>query len=133
MKPEAARLDEMKVGDRLALERTAMAADRTLLAWVRTALSSIAFGFTIYKVLGAMAKSEGVAVIREQTPRNIGIFMILIGVVPLLLATYQYQHGMKRMGVRGNFYINPGMVSAIGVILLGIALLVVILMNLNLL
>ena len=36
--------------------RTIMAADRTLMAWVRTSLSMLSFGFTIYKVLDTAAK-----------------------------------------------------------------------------
>lgn len=31
--------------------RTIMAADRTLMAWLRTSLSMLSFGFTIYKFL----------------------------------------------------------------------------------
>jgi putative membrane protein len=42
---------ELKTSDILALDRTRMAAERTLMAWVRTALSMIGFGFTIYKFL----------------------------------------------------------------------------------
>jgi uncharacterized membrane protein YidH (DUF202 family) len=33
----------------LAVERTRVAYDRTMLAWTRTATSLITFGFTIYK------------------------------------------------------------------------------------
>jgi len=35
---------ELKITDILALDRTRMAAERTLMAWVRTALSMISFG-----------------------------------------------------------------------------------------
>lgn len=39
---------ELKLVDILALDRNKLAAERTLMAWVRTALSLITFGFTIY-------------------------------------------------------------------------------------
>src|SRR5712692_9942263 len=38
----------------LARERTREAADRTLMAWIRTSLSLIGFGFTANKVLGVL-------------------------------------------------------------------------------
>ena len=45
---------ELKLNDRLAIDRTRLAAERSLMAWIRTALSMIAFGFTIYKFLQAL-------------------------------------------------------------------------------
>ena len=45
----------------LAMERTWLAHERTLMAWVRTAASMISFGFTIYKFFQFEAnKSESV-------------------------------------------------------------------------
>ena len=46
--------EELKLNDRLAIDRTRLAAERSLMAWIRTALSMIAFGFTIYKFLQAL-------------------------------------------------------------------------------
>ena len=40
--------------------RTIMAADRTLMAWIRTSLSMLSFGFTIYKFLQAIDKSSDI-------------------------------------------------------------------------
>ena len=42
---------ELKLVDILAIDRTRMAAERSLMAWVRTALSVITFGFTFYKFM----------------------------------------------------------------------------------
>jgi putative membrane protein len=38
----------------LAMERNYLAADRTLMAWMRTSLSMISFGFTIGKLRQVM-------------------------------------------------------------------------------
>ena len=46
---------ELKLNDQLAIDRTRLAAERSLMAWIRTALSMIAFGFTIYKFLQDVA------------------------------------------------------------------------------
>ena len=42
----------------LALDRNKLAAERTLMAWVRTALSMISFGFTIYKFLQVIRRAK---------------------------------------------------------------------------
>ena len=40
-----------------AMQRTLMEADHSLMAWVRTSLAMVSFGFTIYKVLQGFADS----------------------------------------------------------------------------
>jgi putative membrane protein len=42
----------------LAVDRTWLAHERTLMAWVRTATSMISFGFTIYKFFQFEAGKE---------------------------------------------------------------------------
>ena len=66
-------------GKNLSFDRTRMAAERTLMAWVRTALSMISFGFTIYKFLEAMLPQSTSPVLRADTPRNVGLSLIGIG------------------------------------------------------
>jgi putative membrane protein len=55
----------------LGVMRTMMAADRTLMAWIRTSLSMLTFGYTIYKVLQEI-REIGKIVIRDTAPRNAG-------------------------------------------------------------
>jgi putative membrane protein len=130
MQQEAINLDELKLSDRLAVARTVMGADRTLMASVRTSLSLISFGFTIFKILEQIQKAGVAKLVREQTPRNIGIFMILVGILPLALSMFQYQRMVSRLGGK-NVYVNPNMVSAAAILLLGISLLIVVVWNLN--
>ena len=56
--PSAPGLD---VGTRLAVDRTALAHERTLMAWIRTAASLISFGFTIYKFFDFELKGQTTA------------------------------------------------------------------------
>jgi uncharacterized membrane protein YidH (DUF202 family) len=81
----------------LALMRSRMSADRTLMAWIRTALSMISFGFTIYKFLQYVRESEGVE-LRAQGPRNLGLSLILLGTGALAAASIQHWKLMKSLG-----------------------------------
>src|SRR4026207_1909369 len=76
--------------------RTVMALERTLMAWIRTSLSLISFGFTIYKFLEAVQKAPG-SIMRENAPRNLGIFLILLGMGALLLALLQFKQAMAKV------------------------------------
>lgn len=125
--------EELKLGDRLAVERTLFAADRTLLAWVRTSMSMIGFGFTIYKVLEYIYQEGATRIIREQTPRNIGLFMILTGTVPLLLMMIQYTRTLKQMGRGKHIFLNPNLLTAGVIFLLGLLLMTAISLNIVLL
>ena len=51
---------ELKLNDILALDRNKLAAERTLMAWIRTALSMISFGFTIYKFLQVIDEQSAI-------------------------------------------------------------------------
>src|SRR3954466_16378032 len=80
----------------LAFMRTALAEERTLMAWVRTAISMISFGFTIYKFFQETSNtSEGT--VRLLSPRVVGIIIISFGLLGLLLALVQNQTAIKKL------------------------------------
>lgn len=68
----------------LGFERTIMGADRTLMAVVRTALALIGFGFTIHTAFSKLAETSQLP-INENSPRNFGLALILIGIVSLIM------------------------------------------------
>src|SRR5436190_21798969 len=74
--------EDLKLSDKLAVERTVLAADRTMLAGVRTSLSFIGFGFTIFNVLRYVLDHGPAKLMRPQTPRNVGLFMLVAGTIP---------------------------------------------------
>ena len=125
---------ELKLADKLAMERTVLAADRTMLAGVRTSMALIGFGFTIFNVLKYVQEHSPVRVLmRPQTPRNIGSFMVVVGVVPLFAMIVQYSRTLKRMGRRESLFSNPNFQMALAILLLGAVLLVTLIGNILLL
>ena len=80
----------------MALGRTIMALERTLMAWLRTALSLISFGFTLYKVLEPLV-DKGTVTMRAHAPRNLGLFLIFLGIGLLLIGIFEYTAAKKRM------------------------------------
>jgi uncharacterized membrane protein YidH (DUF202 family) len=81
----------------LAIQRTKMAADRSLLAWIRTALSMIGFGFTIYKFFQYMPEELATGNVRRpQAPRNLGLTLIALGTLALAAAAWQHWNVLKK-------------------------------------
>ena len=83
----------------LAIRRTVMAADRSLMAWIRTGLSLISFGITIYKILHEAAKiiHERGEAFRDQSPRNIGLFLTGLGTIAIVIGTVEYWQTQKEL------------------------------------
>lgn len=116
---------ELKLADKLAIERTVLAADRTMLAGVRTSVALIGFGFTIFNILKYVQEhSPAKAIMRPHTPRNIGGFLLVVGIIPLLVMMIQYSRTLKRMGRKESLFSNPNFHMAFAILLLGVILLV---------
>ncbi len=107
---------------RLAVERTAMAADRSLMAWVRTALSMISFGFTIYKLLEGFAQA-GDHLRRASTPRDMGLFLTGLGTVAMVMGTIEYWARMRALlptrPLRQPSFVMALIMSAAGLFIFG--------------
>jgi inner membrane protein YidH len=88
---------KISTATRLALDRTDMAHERTMMAWIRTAVSLISFGFTIYKFLQYVEKETGAQAGRVIGARGYGLFMIGTGLLALLLATISHRRAMQAL------------------------------------
>jgi uncharacterized membrane protein YidH (DUF202 family) len=82
--------------------------------------SLIGFGFTIFKFLEGLAR-EGAA-IREHSPRNLGLFLIFLGIGMLILGMMQYKQSLKKLaGINEEKApFSLAMIAAGAVILVGI-------------
>lgn len=101
--------------------RTIMAADRTLMAWIRTALSMLSFGFTIYKFLNAAVQNEALA--HSGSPQQVGLFLAGLGTVSVILGTINYWTTLRFLRRTDEFKIGrPTLFIAAVICAAGIAL-----------
>ncbi|TCM20491.1 putative membrane protein [Novosphingobium sp. PhB165] len=101
--------------------RTIMAADRTLMAWIRTALSMFSFGFTIYKVLQSMAEAGSIA--SSRSAQTAGLVLAGLGVTAIVLGSFGYWLTMRDLQKVGEFRLGrPVLVMAAIMSVLGILL-----------
>ena len=115
---------QLDVSTQLSYQRTYLAHEGTLLAWIRTALSLISFGFTIAKFFEFLHEKSGVAppLLGAQT---VGTLMIAIGVLGLAIATAQQTRELHKLRARCPGLPRPvSWVTAVVLTLVGVLALV---------
>ena len=81
-----------------------MGAERTLMAWIRTALSMISFGFTIGKLGQVISSVEMKGLMgntRMLSVEGIAYFLVILGTLALFMATIQHRIRMRQLFVMG--------------------------------
>jgi len=72
--------------------RTRLSVDRTLMAWVRTAVSLIGFGFAIVQFFDRLEQMPGVNPARyPDAARYLGLALIFCGVAALAISLWEYR------------------------------------------
>ena len=118
------------VGTGLAVERTRLAHERTLMAWVRTATSLISFGFTIYKFFQLEIKTPQPGAGNVIGARGFALIMIAIGLVALLLSTVEHRRNLRAMRAKfGHIPASTAAIVATLVSLLGLLAFVAVLLR----
>ncbi len=92
----------------LAKERNREAADRTLMAWIRTALSLIGFGFGIDVITQGLAKGAlGNAPNLALNARILGLSFIIVALFGVIVAMAQYRQELQMLEA-GDYRYKPG-------------------------
>ena len=115
--------------------RVRFAAERTLLAWIRTGLALMGFGFVLAR-FGLFLRE--IAMPRQEAPAHsygwslwIGTGLVVLGVAVTLLAAAQHWRILRRLN-RGEDYLAPqwslGLVVSVLLAILGTAMVVYLLL-----
>jgi len=94
------------------------------MAWVRTALAMISFGFTIYKFLHGLQEATTIRLRHPEGPRDIGLFLTALGSLSLIACTVQYMQHLKAVRRIGGAPVRLGVAFYVAgaVVLLGLAM-----------
>jgi len=95
--PSAARFEvRATTSDHFAWLRTRLALERTIMAWVRTAVALIGFGFAIVQYLEHLEETPGAhAAYLPHAPRYLGLALISCGILALVISIWQYRWGIR--------------------------------------
>lgn len=84
-------------GTELAKERNRAAAERTLMAWIRTSLTLISFGFGIESIVSILNQQLGGITNPIRLSKILAISFIALGTFSLLSAAVDYSRQLKRI------------------------------------
>jgi len=113
----------------LAKARNRAAAERTLMAWIRTSLVLISFGFGIDQVVEAINRSVLPAVNAGRLTRSIGLMFIAVGIYAILMAILEHRQELKQIQRDDYVYVSRrshGVVVATSLVVIGVFMFVAI-------
>jgi putative membrane protein len=98
---QAAKLGSLS--NDLALDRTYLASERTLMGWIRTAISMISFGFTIGKLSQIIDEIEfhGLWRVRMMSVTSVARTLVVLGTTGLAMACVQHRGRIKSLRTMG--------------------------------
>jgi putative membrane protein len=112
---KAQKKEKKKTGKEIKTNRTFVAFQRTLLAWVRTSTSLFTFGFAIWKLLEQRVQDPNThtPILNVVSPKVVGIIMIFSGFLGLLMAAVAFVKISKKFGRTTRLtYLDPAMIQA---------------------
>jgi putative membrane protein len=106
----------------LAKERNRAAEERTLMAWIRTSLALISFGFGIDSIVSLLNQALEGSLNTWRTSRILSLGFVALGIFSMLYATFDYQRqirNLERNELRYASRISPTLVVAYILAMLG--------------
>lgn len=95
--------------------REHLANERTFLAWIRTSIALMGFGFVIVKFslflkqLTLLLETRGLS--SKGYSSIVGVVMVAIGIIITILAFLQYKKNEKQL--KNNYFVHSSMLSLI--------------------
>ncbi|MGK7933483.1 MAG: YidH family protein [Microcystaceae cyanobacterium] len=111
------------INTELAKERNRAAAERTLMAWIRTCLALISFGFGIDRIVAAINRNfQGTINNSIHLSRILGLSFIAVGTIAMLLAAIEHKTELNRIEKKDYHYrprVSIGLSVSISLIIIG--------------
>jgi len=79
------------------------------MAWIRTGLSMLTFGFSVIKFFQFL-RQEGVNQHVDESPRELGLAIMAVGFVALALATWTYIESRRQLGASARLFQSPTLI-----------------------
>lgn len=106
----------------LALERSFLATERTLMAWIRTSISMIGFGFTLAKLFQTLSESN--VLVRGPagtvwTAEGVGMVLVSLGTLSLVVAVFDHHRELKQLreaGLEARFSLPMAVASVLAIL-----------------
>ena len=122
----------MNITNELAKERNRAAEERTLMAWIRTCLSLISFGFGLDKIVAAIDRATG-----DPGPRPgviaVALSFVFTGILAMAAAIVQHNRELRRLSRQDYVYVETPRIAAATatvITLIGILAMAILLSNL---
>ncbi len=122
--PEGPEPQAYNLNNELAKERTRAAADRTLMAWIRTSLSLIGFGFSIPTIVRTLeATRAGEHLNPHHFTNAVGLSFISVGIFAAAAALKEHRRTLKRLRNDRFTYESSNIAETVAIALLLVGLL----------
>jgi putative membrane protein len=109
--------------------REHLANERTLLAWIRTSIGIMAFGFVVVK-FSLFVKQISLLLGKDATiPQNgyssvIGIFIVAVGAIILVLSFVKYKRTEKQL-INESFQPSSSLIFSLTIIIIAISIMLI--------